>query len=69
MTNREYMIALLQNDSFVDDGGASYEAMVFYHVACPYFEGNRRRKCRNGDINEEICYQCKEEWLDSEVDE
>lgn len=69
MTNREYMINLLQNDSFIDDGGASYEAMVFYHIACPYFEGDRRCKCRSGDINRENCYQCKEEWLDSEVEE
>lgn len=25
MTNKEYMINLLQNDSFIDDGGASKE--------------------------------------------
>lgn len=25
MTNREYMISLLQNDSFVDDGGTTVD--------------------------------------------
>ena len=33
MTNREYMIGLLSSSGFVDDGGASYEAMVYYDVA------------------------------------
>ena len=68
MTNREYMIALLQNESFVDDGGASYEAMVYYHIACPYFADDERCLCNNDEIDRKTCYQCKEEWLDSEVD-
>ena len=70
MTNREYMIGLLSNSSFVDDGGASYEAMVYYNINCPYYAGDKRGHCRaDGKINRENCFSCKEEWLDSEVDE
>lgn len=69
MTNREYMINLLQNDSFVDDGGASYEAMVYYDIACPYFDGDKRAYCHNNEIKREVCFECKKEWLDLEVDE
>lgn len=71
MTNREYMIELLQDEGFIDDGGASYEAMIYYNVKCPYFYGDKRALCR-GDydaINRETCVKCKEKWLDSEVDE
>lgn len=42
MTNREYMIGLLSSRGFVDDGGASYEAMIFYNVECPYYSGDGR---------------------------
>lgn len=69
MTNREYITALLSNSAFVDDGGASYEAMVFYNINCPYFDGNKRAYCHNGKIDRETCYACKEEWLDLEVEE
>lgn len=69
VTNRKYMVALLQNESFVDDGGASYEALVYYHINCPYFDGDKRCLCRNNEINRENCYACKEKWLNSEVDE
>lgn len=68
MTNREYMIALLRDWAFVDDGGASYEAMVYYNVACPYTAGDKRAVCRSREINRENCYACKEAWLDDEVD-
>lgn len=70
MTNREYMIGLLSSSGFVDDGGASYEAMVYYDVNCPYCAGDKRGYCSSdGKINRENCYGCKEEWLESEVDE
>lgn len=71
MTNREYMIGLLQNESFIDDGGASYEAMIYYNINCPYFDGDERALCHKeyNDINRETCVNCKEKWLDSEVDE
>lgn len=70
MTNREYMIGLLSSSGFVDDGSASYEAMVYYNVNCPYCIGDKRGHCSaDGKINRENCFSCKEEWLDSEVDE
>ena len=75
MTNREYMIGLLQDWTFIDDGGASYEAMVHYNVKCPYFYGDDRALCyennRQNDalVNRENCVACKEQWLDSGVDE
>ena len=70
MTNREYMVGLLSSSGVVDDGGASYEAMVYYNVNCPYYTGDRRGYCNDGrKINRENCYGCKQEWLDSEVDE
>ena len=69
MTNREYMIELLQDASFIDDGGASYESIVYYNVNCPYFDGDDRCKCNTEEESREVCFRCKEEWLDSEVDE
>lgn len=68
MTNREYMIGLLSDEYFIDDGGASYEAMVYYNVNCPYFDGDNRCYCKDKEITRELCYECKEEWLDSEID-
>ena len=70
MTNREYIIGLLDDEYFVDDDGASYEAMVYYNIACPYRDGDKRCKCRGvADITRDMCFECKEEWLNSEVDE
>lgn len=80
MTNREYMINLLldglewQDKELervdIDDGGASYEAMVYYHVNCPYFCNDERALCGNevGKVARDTCFRCKETWLDSEVD-
>lgn len=70
MTNREYMIGLLSSSDFVDDGRASYEAMVYYNINCPYSAGDERGHCSaDGKINRENCFSCKEIWLDSNVDE
>ena len=69
MTNREYMIAMLSDASFIDDGYAAYEAMIHYNISCPYYCGDSRCHCKGKEITREICYFCKEEWLDSEVDE
>ena len=72
MTNREYMITLLSDDDAFDDGGASYEAMVYYNINCPYNEGDARAHCCMEDysfINRDNCFHCKQEWLESEVDE
>ena len=72
ITNREYMTNLLKDPDWLDDGWASYEAMVYYNIGCPYFVGDERARCygKKGDfINRENCYFCKHEWLDKEVDE
>lgn len=69
MTNKEYMIALLSDDGFVDDGRASWECMIYYNIKCPYFAGDERCHCKGKEPNREICVECKEEWLESEVDE
>ena len=34
ITNRQLIIGLLESESFVDDGGACYEAMLNYNIAC-----------------------------------
>lgn len=78
MTNREYMINLLLDGLdakdfervHIDDGGASEEAMIYYNVNCPYYDGDQRCHCI-GDDNpcRDTCVACKTQWLDSEVDE
>ena len=71
MTNREYLGKLLSDPDWPDDGGASFESMVVYHVGCPYYCGNPKAHCHNDDsfvIDEwGQCLECKMEWLVSEV--
>lgn len=83
ITNAEYMINLLMdfldgNDIefrriSIDDGGASEESMIYYNVACPYFDGDERCECMDTGPDEkptrEMCSECKYKWLASEVDE
>lgn len=63
-----------ENEEFkrmvIDDGGASKEAEVHYHINCPYFGGDKRALCHNreNDINRELCVDCKRKWLLQEVD-
>lgn len=82
MTNKEMLIAVLNGE--IDDGGASWEAWVHYHINCPYRNGDRRCHCypdayRNGEADtvrfkdekeatRELCVGCKGEWLESEAD-
>ncbi len=68
ITNRAYMINQLQDEYYIDDGGASYEAMVYYNIACPYFAGDERCHCKSKEITREKCFACKTEWLESEVE-
>ena len=70
MTNREYLIALLQDEDFFDDGGASFECMVHYQLNCPYRGSDARGKCQPNDLtpHRALCSECKMEWLDAEVD-
>lgn len=70
MTNLEYVISCLTDQ--VDDGGASYEACVHYHINCPYTDGDTRAHCWQKGLdypNREHCTACKMEWLEDEVDE
>lgn len=70
MTNKEYIIKVLDDDKNpFDDGGAIYEALVHYHIKCPYRSGDSRAHCHNSDfIGRKECVACKMEWLDMEVD-
>lgn len=67
-------IMAFENEEFkrmvIDDGGASEEAEVHYHINCPYFNGDARASCHNreNDINRELCVDCKRKWLLQEVD-
>ena len=70
-TNREYLIRSLADPNWEDDGGAAYDSMLYYHVDCPYREGDPRAHCcgkPDDFINWDNCNACKEEWLDREVD-
>ena len=67
MTNKEYLIMALTEQ--FDDCRATFEAEVYYHINCPYFEGDKRCECRDKPMNWETCVICKTKWLDSEVDE
>lgn len=70
MTNKEYMIGLLSDDSFIDDGGASWESMVHYNIKCPYSVVDERCHCKDKEIiSRDVCVNCKAEWLENEVDE
>lgn len=69
MTNREYVIEQLKDDNFIDDSGSSYEATIYYNINCPYFSGDKRAFCYNqGESTREMCFRCKEKWLNSEVE-
>ena len=70
-TNRQYLIDSLMNPDFVDDGGADYEALIYYHINCPYFGGDSRCLCNDLELESvprKMCFECKENWLDQEVD-
>lgn len=71
MTNREYIIALLNDKYCIDDDGASYESVVCDSINCPYFTGDERAICMREDkpIDDQMCFECKENWLNSEVQE
>lgn len=67
MTNKEYLIKVLKEE--LDDDGAM-EAWVYYHVACPYFWGDKRAHCKDdAKPSRDRCSECKFEWLEMVVDE
>ena len=55
----------------IDDGGATEEAEIHYHINCPYFGRDERALCheRENDIERELCVKCKTQWLLDEIDE
>ena len=70
-TNKDYLI--LELTESIDDGGAGYESVVEYNIACPYthnsdclnnHEGNQydSKEYREG------CVRCKLAWLEREYD-
>lgn len=70
-TNKDYLIAVLTDS--IDDGGAAYESVAKYDIACPYVgysdclnehEGN---KYDTKEYNEG-CVRCKMAWLDRVYD-
>lgn len=75
MKNREYIANQLLEPNLFDDGGSSYEAMVYYNIECPYYCGDKRAHCfgkrctTDKRANRQMCFRCKEEWLDQEVEE
>ena len=70
-TNKDYLIAVLADS--IDDGGAAYESVARYNIACPY---NGYSDCLNVhednkyDTKEydEGCVRCKMAWLDRVYD-
>ena len=80
MKNINFLINVLmdimesENEEFeritLDDGWASEEAELHYHINCPYFTGDERALCHNreNDIGREMCVACKSNWLLQEVD-
>lgn len=71
MTNREYILKLLSDKYWIDDNGASYESLVGDCIACPYYSGDKIAMCVDKDGKEIdcTCFECKENWLNSEVSE
>lgn len=72
MTNREYLIAQLSDENFIDDSGASYEATIYNSISCPYLLGDERALCNDvaiDKVDRNMCFKCKEKWLNSEIDE
>lgn len=66
MTNLEYLISVLLDE--IDDGGAAYESVVNYNIACPHFCGEEGLPCEDHEPSREICVPCKVAWLNAEVD-
>lgn len=54
----------------MEGSGSSYEATVFYNIACPYAVGDPRAHCykKTVTITRKRCYNCKEEWLNQPVE-
>ena len=54
----------------IDDGGATEEAEVHYHIDCPNTGRDERALCVQGNkYCRDVCVECKIQWLLDEVDE
>lgn len=54
----------------IDDGGATEEAEVHYHIDCPYTGRDERALCVQGKkYCRDVCVECKIQWLLDEVDQ
>ena len=65
-TNLDYIVAALKNE--IDDGGASFEAVVNYYISCPHYSGEVNLPCDDAEISRQICVPCKMEWLEKEYE-
>lgn len=66
-SNWDYIKAAI--DEEIDDGGASCEAAIYYHIACPHYAGDPRAHCRGTDNPDRaMCVACKAEWLEEEYE-
>lgn len=67
-TNLDYIIDALTGK--IDDGGISFESVVYYYIDCPHYSGEPNLPCDNpiAEPNPELCTPCKIEWLYSEFD-
>lgn len=70
-TNKDYVIACLTDS--IDDGGASYESLMKYNIACPYSGivdclNHHERNAYGTNEYEEECVRCKTAWLDRQYD-
>lgn len=83
MTNAEYIIGALTD--FVstsgelgreleiptfDDGGATEEFVIHYHINCPHKAGSHEGLCNGvgGVPARDMCVTCKMDWLLQEVE-
>lgn len=71
MTNKEYLINVLTD--IIDDGGASYDSVLEYNIACPYSSYtdclNHLESNQYGTKEyEKGCIRCKSAWLNRKYD-
>ena len=47
----------------------SLENRLSINIRCPYFDGNKRALCHKKEPNRDLCFECKQKWLDGEVEQ
>ena len=69
ITNRKQLIAALLDKDGEQEGTFG---MILDHVDCPYTSRERRGHCDKANyhnVTDEMCFECREAWLDKEVNE